>query len=97
MVAAWLVAGAVVALCVVGLACRSGDPAERMIRHVDGLPPEERPAEWEQTKALMARRPPAVGEPAPDFTLERFDESGSVTRSDFQSVRPLVLVFGSYT
>ena len=40
---------------------------------------------------------PKAGDIAPDFTL--FDISGteSVTLSDFRGVKPVALVFGSYT
>ncbi len=37
------------------------------------------------------------GDPAPDFTLPMHDHSGRVTLSDFRGLRPVVLVFGSYT
>jgi hypothetical protein len=44
---------------------------------------------------------PKVGQPAPDFTLERLDERGNrtgemATLSDYFG-KPLGLVFGSYT
>ena len=39
---------------------------------------------------------PMPGEPAPDFTLNLKDGSGSVTLSDQQG-RPTVLIFASYT
>jgi hypothetical protein len=38
-----------------------------------------------------------VGDPAPDFTLPLLDRSASIRLSSFQGVRPVVLVFGSYT
>lgn len=38
-----------------------------------------------------------VGDPAPDFTLPRRDRTEDVTLSKYQHVRPVVLVFGSYT
>ena len=41
--------------------------------------------------------PLSVGDPAPDFDLERQDHSGRVRLSGFRGVRPVVLVFGSYT
>ena len=40
---------------------------------------------------------PAQGEWAPDFTLRRLEEEGSVTLSSFAGDRPVALVFGSYT
>jgi len=79
------------------MGCRRGDPADQMIKMVDAMPPEDRPYDWARTKALMARRPPAVGEPAPDFTLKTLDGSGTVTLSEFHPDRPRVLIFGSYT
>lgn len=39
----------------------------------------------------------SVGKLAPDFTLERNDDTGSVTLSEFRGERPVVLIFGSYT
>lgn len=79
------------------IGCHRGDPAERMIRMVDAMPPERQPPDWARTKALMSRRPPAVGEPAPDFTLPKLDGSGSITLSRFAADRPRVLIFGSFT
>ena len=38
-----------------------------------------------------------VGNTAPDFTLPLLDHSGQVTLSSFRGVKPVVLVFGSYT
>lgn len=37
------------------------------------------------------------GEPAPDFALEKLDKSGTVRLSEHRGVRPVLLVFGSYT
>jgi len=39
----------------------------------------------------------AVGDPAPDFTLQRSDGGGDITLSDFRGRKPVVLVFGSIT
>lgn len=49
-----------------------------------------------QQKVLNSKAPKA-GDLAPDFTL--FDISGtkSVTLSDFRGMKPVALVFGSYT
>ena len=77
--------------------CRSGDKAEAFIRMVDAMPPQDRPADWARTKALMARKPPAVGTPAPDFTLETLSGDSTITLSQFHPDRPRVLIFGSYT
>ena len=38
-----------------------------------------------------------VGDPAPDFQLQRLDRQGSVRLSSFRGQKPVVLVFGSYT
>ncbi|MBV9182206.1 MAG: hypothetical protein JO356_12925 [Acidobacteria bacterium] len=38
-----------------------------------------------------------VGDAAPDFSLEKIDNSGSVRLSELNQNRPVVLVFGSYT
>lgn len=40
---------------------------------------------------------PDVGEPAPDFALQRVDGTGTLAFSALWKERPLVLVFGSYT
>ena len=86
---------------VVGIAfmfgCSSGDPAPQFVADVDRAPAEKRPPNWERTKALMARPVPAVGDPAPDFSLKTVDGATSITRSKFHPDRPLVLVFGSFT
>lgn len=38
-----------------------------------------------------------VGDPAPDFSLEKLDKSGQVQLSSLLTKQPVVLVFGSYT
>ncbi len=38
-----------------------------------------------------------VGDVAPGFTLPQLDHAGKVTLASLQGVRPVVLVFGSYT
>jgi hypothetical protein len=40
---------------------------------------------------------PAVGGPAPDFTLPTADGLGKVTLSSFRGKAPVVLIFGSFT
>ncbi|MBI4718202.1 MAG: hypothetical protein HY763_10385 [Planctomycetes bacterium] len=79
------------------LGCSAPDPAERMIRQVDAMPPDKRPPNWERTRALMMRPAPRVGDLAPDFTLQTLEGTGSITRSTFHPDRPLVLIFGSFT
>lgn len=39
----------------------------------------------------------AVGDPAFDFELPRLEGGGTVRLADFAGVRPVALVFGSYT
>lgn len=39
----------------------------------------------------------SVGDPAPDFDLEKHDKTGQVRLADFMRKKPVVLVFGSYT
>ncbi len=38
-----------------------------------------------------------VGDTAPDFTLKTLDERGTVTLSDSEGKKSVVLIFGSYT
>jgi len=50
---------------------------------------------------LAGQRPrdagPKVGDPAPDFELQRLKGEGTVKLSSFQGRSPVVLIFGSYT
>lgn len=39
----------------------------------------------------------SAGDAAPDFTLPLLDHSGTVTLSSNHGLRPVVLIFGSYT
>jgi hypothetical protein len=39
----------------------------------------------------------AVGDSAPDFELDTYDHKTKVRLSSFHGLRPVVLVFGSYT
>jgi hypothetical protein len=49
---------------------------------------------WTRARAGNLR----AGDPAPDFSLNTLDKSGSVQLSAFAAQhRPVVLVFGSYT
>jgi hypothetical protein len=73
------------------------DPARKFIDQMDKAPPEQRVPNWEQTKALMARVAPVVGEPAPEFSLSTLDGKQTVTLSQHKGDRPVVLVFGSFT
>lgn len=38
-----------------------------------------------------------VGDPAPDFLLEKLDKTGQVQLSSLLAKQPVVLIFGSYT
>lgn len=79
------------------VACRPGDRAMYFIAHVDSLPPDERPPDWEQTRSLMLRLAPYEGEPAPDFALQLKDSETTIRLSEYHPDRPRVLIFGSYT
>jgi hypothetical protein len=39
----------------------------------------------------------APGDSAPDFSLEKVDKSGSLSLSELNQGRPVVIIFGSYT
>ena len=73
------------------------DPARKFIDQMDKAPPEKRVPNWEQTKALMTRVAPKVGDEAPDFSLPTLDGKQTVKLSQHQGDRPVVLVFGSFT
>ena len=57
--------------------------------------------EWNERRAQFKEREeraPKVGAPAPDFDLPYVGDAASTVRlSDFQSKRPVALIFGSYT
>lgn len=78
-------------------ACRNVDISEHMIRHVDKMPSEKRPPDWENTRSLMSRTAPAVGDQAPGFTLPLKEGGGSLALSQLHASRPCVLIFGSFT
>ena len=81
----------------IAVGCRTADPAAHFIARMDRAPVEKRPKDWEQTKTLMARSAPEVGQPAPDFFLPMLDRVETIARSAHQAGRPLVLIFGSFT
>jgi hypothetical protein len=87
------------ALLVLGITvgCRTSDPARHFIAEMDRKPATSRPVGWEEVKRLMARSAPAVGQPAPDFTLTTLDGTQTLTCSAYHQGRPLVLIFGSFT
>ncbi len=71
--------------------------AKRWIAEMDAKPPEDRVPNWENTRAMMMREAPAVGDKAPDFTLETRGGGDTIRLSQFQPHRPVVLIFGSWT
>lgn len=73
------------------------DPPKKFIDQMDKAPPEKRVPNWEQTKTLMARIAPNVGETAPDFSLAILESDSVVRLSQHRDDRPVVLVFGSFT
>lgn len=79
------------------LGCAQGDPAERFIGYMDGLPPEQRVPNWEWTRSAMMRPAPVVGEAAPDFTLKTLNGDDSFTLSDNRGDQPTVLILASCT
>jgi hypothetical protein len=79
------------------IGCQGGDPADKFIATMDTAPPEQRVPNWDQTRRLMLRPAPAVGQDAPDFTLASADGTKAITRSKFSPGKPQVLIFGSWT
>ena len=69
---------------------------ERMQAWVGGLPPKERD---EMMRFILDRetRAPDVGAEAPDFELPRLGADGRVRLSSFRGVKPVALIFGSFT
>lgn len=68
----------------------------RMQAWLGGLPPEER-SEIMQFILDRETRAPGVGAEAPDFELPRLDTTGRVRLSSFRGVKPVALIFGSFT
>lgn len=90
--------GFVIALLpIVGCAISGDEYAKRWIAEMDAKPPEERVPNWQNTRAMMMRKPPAVGDKAPDFTLETRGGNETIRLSQIQHHRPVVLIFGSWT
>ena len=82
---------------VVAMADVLQDPAKEFTEKMDKAPAGEKVPNWEQTKSLMARVAPAVGDAAPDFSLKTLDGRQTVRLSQFKGDRLVVLIFGSYT
>ena len=60
---------------------------------------QEPAVQAEMLQFILAREThaPAVGEAAPDFDLPRLGGGPPVRLSRFRGVRPVALIFGSYT
>ena len=69
---------------------------DRMQAWLAGLPTEER-GEIMQFILDRETRAPDVGDQAPDFELPRLDADGRVRLSSFRGVKPVSLIFGSFT
>lgn len=76
---------------------QDSDPAGKFIEQMDKAPPEKRLPNWEQTRKLMARMAPKVGNDAPDFSLQTLDKKSIIKLSQHKDDRPVVLIFGSFT
>lgn len=71
------------------------DRFSRLMSHVGPAPFLLFPFEpmWKNARQGHLR----PGDPAPDFRLPLIDRSGAVQLASHKGVRPVVLVFGSYT
>ena len=69
---------------------------DRMQKWVASLPDESRD---ELMRFILDRETlaPAVGEAAPDFELPLLSDGAMVRLSSFRGVKPVALIFGSYT
>lgn len=57
-----------------------------------------KPGDWDVGEAAeWPRESSLTGRTAPDFTLPRLEEDGTVTLSEVARERPVALIFGSYT
>jgi hypothetical protein len=90
-------AACLLALATLASGCRLFEPSTLFALKMELGPAEARPPNWGHVKQLAMRPCPQVGTPAPEFTFTTLDGSDTMTRSDFQAGRPLVLIFGSYT
>jgi len=79
------------------LSVQDSDPAGKFIEQMDKASPEKRLPNWEQTRKLMARPAPKVGDNAPDFSLQTLDQKSTIKLSQHKDDRPVVLIFGSFT
>ena len=68
----------------------------RMQAFIAGMEPERRAAMM-QFIADRETRAPAVGDEAPDFALPVLGSDERVRLSSFRGVKPVALIFGSFT
>jgi len=69
---------------------------DRMVAFTLSMEPVRR-AEMMRFIAERETQAPAVGAEAPDFRLPRLDGGESVELSSFRGLKPVALIFGSYT
>lgn len=74
-----------------------GDVAAQWIAEMDARPASEQVPNWPEIRALMQRKAPGVGQPAPDLALRHRDSDEIVRLSSFRGHKPVVLIFGSWT
>jgi hypothetical protein len=73
------------------------------LKDEEPLVPEQHPSDSQLLSMFFSgqlgwfEEGPKLGDLAPDFTLEKHDQSGKITLSDFQEKKPVVLIFGSFT
>lgn len=75
---------------------RSPRDLERMRAFIEGMAPERR-ARIMQFLAERESKAPAVGEQAPDFELPMLDRKAQVRLSSLRGIKPVALIFGSFT
>ena len=80
-----------------GCAANTKDPMLQFMTEMDQLPPDEQLPNWENTKSLMVRNAPLVGDVAPDFELKKQYGDETIRLSEFPPTKPVVLIFGSWT
>lgn len=73
------------------------DFAQEWMAAMDARPPEEQVPNWAETRELMMREAPRIGDAAPDFALETRDGSEVIQLAQFEGKMPVVLIFGSWT
>ena len=68
----------------------------RMMEFTNAMPAERR-ASFMQFLSERETHAPAVGADAPDFVLPKLGDSERVQLSGFRGLKPVALIFGSYT